>query len=122
MKAAFDIFKDAVDKMVDKSCDSETEEKIRSRVSSQDDVIGIDMLKTRVFGNRIYVDIEICADGSKTICEGHDIPENKAFWQSLCPKLKIYDLPGTHDDIVCGDIHSDFVVRKVNKDYNKKNK
>ena len=25
-------------------------------------------------------------------------------------------------DIVCGDIHSDFVVRKVNKDYNKKNK
>ena len=59
---------------------------------------------------------------SATICEGHDIPENKAYWQSLCPKLKIYDLPGTHDDIVCGDIHSDFVVRKVNKDYNKKNK
>jgi len=59
---------------------------------------------------------------SATICEGHDIPENKAFWQSLCPKLKIYDMPGTHDDIVCGDIHSDFVVRKVNKDYNKKNK
>ena len=59
---------------------------------------------------------------SATICEGHDIPENKAFWQSLCPKLKIYDMPGTHDDVVCGDIHSDFVVRKVNKDYNKKNK
>ena len=57
-----------------------------------------------------------------TICEGHDIAENKAYWQSLCPRLKIYDLPGTHDDIVCGDIHSDFVVRKVNKDYNKMNK
>jgi amino acid adenylation domain-containing protein/non-ribosomal peptide synthase protein (TIGR01720 family) len=57
-----------------------------------------------------------------TICEGHDIPQNKAYWQSLCPKIKIYDLPGTHDDIVCGDIHTDFVVRKVNKDYNKKNK
>ena len=57
---------------------------------------------------------------SATICEGHDIPENKAYWQSLCPRLKIYDLPGTHDDIVCGDIHSDFVVRKVNKDFNKK--
>ncbi len=76
MKAAFDIFKDAVDKMVDKSCDSETEEKIRSCVSSQDDVIGIDMLKTRVFGNRIYVDIEICADGNKTLCEGHEIAEH----------------------------------------------
>lgn len=57
-----------------------------------------------------------------TICEGHDIPENKNYWKSKCSNLKIYDLPGTHDDIVCGDIHSDFVVKKVNKDYNKKNK
>ena len=57
-----------------------------------------------------------------TICEGHDIPENKNYWKSKCSKLKIYDLPGTHDDIVCGDIHSDFIVKKVNKDYNKKHK
>ena len=34
------------------------------------------MLKTRVFGNRIYVDIEICADGNKTLCEGHEIAEH----------------------------------------------
>lgn len=75
LKAAFDIFKDAVDKMVDKSCDSDTEDMIRDCVLKQENVMGIDMLKTRVFGNRIYVDIEICADGSKTICEGHDIAE-----------------------------------------------
>lgn len=75
LKAAFDIFKDAVDKMVDHSCDVETEEKIRACVMTQEDVLGIDMLKTRVFGNRIYVDIEICADGSKTLCEGHEIAE-----------------------------------------------
>ncbi len=55
-----------------------------------------------------------------TICEGHDIAQNKEFWKSKCSRLKIYDLPGTHDDIVCLDIHSDFVVKKVNKDFNKK--
>ncbi len=55
-----------------------------------------------------------------TICEGHDIEENKNYWRSKCSQLKIYDLPGTHDDIVCGDIYSDFVVKKVNKDFNKK--
>ncbi len=76
MKAAFDIFKDAVDKMVDKSCDAETEDSIRACVLEQSDVMGIDMLKTRVFGNRIYVDIEIAADGSKTLIEGHEIAEH----------------------------------------------
>lgn len=75
MKAAFDIFKDAVDKMVDKSCDPETETNIRTCVMEQEDVLGIDMLKTRVFGNRVYVDIEISADGGKTLIEGHEIAE-----------------------------------------------
>lgn len=57
-----------------------------------------------------------------SICEGHDIEENKNFWRSKCSNLKIYDLPGTHDEIVCSDIHSDFVVKIVNKDYNKAKK
>ncbi len=75
LKAAFDIFKDAVDKMIDRSCDEETENALRSCVLEQEDVLVIDMLKTRVFGNRIYVDIEISADGSKTLYEGHAIAE-----------------------------------------------
>ena len=75
LKAAFDIFKDAVDKMIDRSCDEETENAVRSCVLEQEDVLGIDMLKTRVFGNRIYVDIEISANGSKTLYEGHAIAE-----------------------------------------------
>ena len=54
-----------------------------------------------------------------TICEGHNIDENKEYWKSKCKRIRIYDLPGTHDDIVCGDIHADFIVKKVNKDYRK---
>ena len=61
--------------MIDRSCDIETEYSIRECVLKQEDVKGIDLLKTRVFGNRIYVDIEICADGNKTLCEAHEIAE-----------------------------------------------
>ena len=34
------------------------------------------MLRTRVFGNRIYVDVEISADGEKKLKETHQIAEN----------------------------------------------
>ncbi|MBQ3285154.1 MAG: cation transporter [Ruminococcus sp.] len=74
-KAAFDIFKDAVDKMVDHSCDKETEDELWECVMNQDGVIGVDLLNTRLFGNKIYVDIEIAVDGDLTLREGHAIAE-----------------------------------------------
>lgn len=75
MKAAYDIFKDAVDKMVDKACDDETIQEMRRIIQSQNGVLGIDVLRTRLFGNKIYVDIEIAADGSRTLNETHAIAE-----------------------------------------------
>jgi len=75
IKAAIDIFKEAVDKMVDHSADDETELKLRERVSRNREVLGIDMLHTRVFGSRIYVDVEIEVDGSYTLAKAHEIAE-----------------------------------------------
>ncbi len=75
-KASVDIFRDAMNKMVDRSCDEETEEKMRECVLAQEGVKGIDLLRTRIFGNKIYADIEINADGNKTLSEGHEIAEN----------------------------------------------
>lgn len=75
VKAAYDIFKDAIDKMVDKSCSLEVEAEIRTIVMSVDGVKGIDSLSTRLFGNKMYVDIEIRADGEKTLNETHEIAE-----------------------------------------------
>lgn len=74
-KAAFDIFRDATDKMVDRSCDDETEERLRNCAAEQEGVAGVDMLHTRIFGNKIYVDIEICADGELKLREAHNIAE-----------------------------------------------
>lgn len=76
LKAAYDIFMDAVDKMVDHSCSEEFEEQIRECVMENERVIGIDMLQTRIFGNKIYVDIEICVDGEMSLKGAHIIAEN----------------------------------------------
>ena len=75
IKAAYDIFKDAIDKMVDHACDDATVSQIRECVMKQEDVLGIDMLQTRIFGNKIYVDLEIETDGSYTLSKAHTIAE-----------------------------------------------
>ncbi len=74
-KAAADIFLDAVGKMVDRSCDAETERAIRSRVLADEHVRGIDLLRTREFGSRIYIELEISVDGSLSLTEAHAIAE-----------------------------------------------
>ncbi|MDE6426140.1 MAG: cation diffusion facilitator family transporter [Ruminococcus sp.] len=76
VKASVEIFRDAVDKMVDHSCDEKTENLIRTCVLEQSGVENIDLLRTRVFGNRIYADIEISADGGISLNDAHSIAEN----------------------------------------------
>ncbi len=74
-KAALDIFIDAADKMVDKSCSDELVEKMKDVVRGEEGVIRIDDIKTRLFGDKIYVDVEFSADGKKSLEESHDIAE-----------------------------------------------
>lgn len=103
IKAAYDIFMDAIDKMVDHSCDAEFEDKIKTSALQIKGVLGIDLLKTRVFGNKVYVDLEICADGNISLNESHDIAEqvHDAIEQQF-PKVKhimVHVNPQTPEDI-----------------------
>lgn len=75
LKAAIDIFRDAIGKMTDKACDEQTSAEIREVILSQEEVEGIDQLKTRLFGDKIYVDVEIRADGSATLEQAHRTAE-----------------------------------------------
>ena len=75
VKAASDIFKDAIDKMVDHSCDEEMETQLRNCVMRNPNVHKIDVLRTRIFGNKIYVDVGIALDGSITLQDAHDVAE-----------------------------------------------
>ncbi|MBR3560878.1 MAG: cation transporter [Oscillospiraceae bacterium] len=74
-KAAIDIFRDAVDKMVDHSCDEATERAIRGCVMGHEGVEHIDLLRTREFGNRIYIELEISVDGQLPLVDAHAIAE-----------------------------------------------
>lgn len=75
LKAAYDIFMDAISRMTDRSCDAETVEKIKSLALAQEGVLGLDDIKTRLFGSRIYVDLEISADPLLSLTEAHEIAE-----------------------------------------------
>ena len=75
LKSAWDILSPAVDKLTDASCDAQTEAAIREAVRSVQGVQRINKLQTRRFGPRVYVDIEIAADGQLRLIESHAIAE-----------------------------------------------
>lgn len=74
-KASLDIFKDSLDKMVDKSCPDEEVQKMEQIILQQNGVEKIDEIKTRLFGAKIYVDVEIAVNAQKTLLEAHEIAE-----------------------------------------------
>ena len=51
-------------------------EKLSNMMGKIYDVINIDEIKTRLFGNKMYVDVEISVDGNLTLNEAHDIAQN----------------------------------------------
>ena len=76
LKAAYDICKDSFDKLLDTACDAETIEKMRQVITAFEGVHGIDVINTRMFASRIYIDVEIAADGNITLFKAHEIAEN----------------------------------------------
>lgn len=74
-KAAYDIFMDAVNRLVDHSCSEEEIEEIKKIVLEIDGVKRIDNLMTRRFGSKVYVDLEIAQDGNLTLYQSHETAE-----------------------------------------------
>ncbi len=75
LKAAVDIFKDSVDKMVDKACDDEIETKMKTLIENEDGVRSLVSLHTRMFASRVYVDTVIAVDGDLSLTKAHEIAE-----------------------------------------------
>lgn len=75
VKVAAEVLKDAVGNMTDTPCDREEERAIETCISTVPGVERIDALRTRKFGNRIYVDVEIAADGDLPLRQAHAIAE-----------------------------------------------
>ncbi len=102
VKAAYDIFMDAINKMTDRSSDDETVKEIRTLILAQDQVLGIDLLRTRLFGDKIYVDVEISVDGNVSLYDSHDIAHTvHDVLENHFPTIKhcmVHVNPGKHTE------------------------
>lgn len=75
LKVAFDIGKDAIEKMTDSACPTDFVKKLQDCILRQDGVLGIDLLQTRQFGEKVYVDAEIRIHGAVSLTDAHDVAE-----------------------------------------------
>lgn len=75
LKVGFEIFKGGFEKMVDKSCSEEVEEEIEKIALSHEGVVKVDLIKTREFGAKMYVDLELQIDGNLPLKEAHAISQ-----------------------------------------------
>lgn len=72
-KVGFDIFKDAVNELMDYSIDEDNENQIISIADKTQGVLNIGELRTRKHGSMAYVDLTICVNKDLTVLEGHEI-------------------------------------------------
>lgn len=75
LKVSCDILKDAISKMLDTSCGERYEAELRQFIEGQEDVVCVDLLRTRMFGNKVYIDSEIQVDGDKPLRESHAVAD-----------------------------------------------
>lgn len=76
LKVAYDILKDAVSKMLDTSCGAEWDAEMTEFILSQPGVEKVDLLQSRKFGDKIYLDVEISVDGSLSLHAAHEIADS----------------------------------------------
>ncbi|MDR3090847.1 MAG: cation diffusion facilitator family transporter [Clostridiales bacterium] len=76
LKASLDIFREAAGKLTDKAPERSVVEGVRTAALAQSGVISVDLLKIRTFADKIYVDVEISADGEISLNEAHRIAES----------------------------------------------
>ena len=74
-KVAYGIFRESIDRLVDRACDPDTVAAMRGTMLRTPGVVRVDDLKTRLFGSRTYVDAEIAVDGSLPLRDAHVIAE-----------------------------------------------
>lgn len=75
VKASYDILKDGVVKLLDTSCGESYDKKLADYISGQEGVVCVDSLRSRMFGTKVYIDLEIQVDGEKSLREAHQVAE-----------------------------------------------
>ncbi len=74
-RIGFKIIKSGISQVVDESAPDEIVKEIKDIIRSNKEVLSIDELKTRQFGMKIYVDLEISLDEVLSLQDAHEIAE-----------------------------------------------
>lgn len=72
-KAAYDICADACRRMIDASGDQSVVECIQNTILRNPDVLSLDLIKTRLFGSKLYVDVEVTLDHNMSFEQAHQV-------------------------------------------------
>lgn len=75
LKVAFDIVRDSISKMMDTSCGADWDREMTEFILSCQGVEAVDLLQSRKFGDKIYLDVEIAVDGNLKLKDAHQIAE-----------------------------------------------
>jgi len=75
IRVGVNIFREALSKMTDTSCDETLENELRGVALEYEDVLAVDTIRTRLFGDRIYVDMEISVHGAASLYEAHNVAQ-----------------------------------------------
>lgn len=75
VKASYDILKDGVVKLLDTSCGETYDRKMEEYIAGQDGVVCVDSLRSRMFGNKVYIDLEIQVDGERSLRDAHKVAQ-----------------------------------------------
>ena len=73
LKVSIDIIRSSIYKLVDTSVSNDKIKEMTKIIENVEGVMSIDLIKTRVFGSKIYVDLEIGADKDQTLESAHSI-------------------------------------------------
>jgi len=73
LKVSLDILKKSTSELLDTSCSRELEFQLRMFILSIKEVHSLDSLKTRIFGNRIYMEVEIGVFSGYSLEKAHAI-------------------------------------------------
>jgi len=76
LKVAFDIFRPAINQLIDKAADEKTSARIKQITEGVSGVEVVNTLRTRLFGNSIFVDIEIAVDGKLIVDKAHKVAKS----------------------------------------------
>tara|TARA_Y100000588_G_C13954084_1_gene795705 strand:- start:157 stop:870 length:714 start_codon:yes stop_codon:yes gene_type:complete len=89
IKVAVDIYMQSIKELIDTAADPETLSDIRDTIMETEGVVDIDLLKTRIHVNRLYVDVEIAVNPDLTLRDAHQISEDvHDRIEDIIPKVK----------------------------------